>query len=71
MPRKKQKTLEQVTKQEEEMTLEETRTIKCDVPMTAYRALTKLAADQVPFVKVNQYSTNILVEHSAQAKTKK
>ena len=65
------KTLEQVAKQEEELTIEEMKIIKCAVPLTAYRTLTKLAADQTPFVKVSQYSTNVLVEHSSAAKSSK
>jgi hypothetical protein len=58
-------------KEKEGLDIAELRTIRCDVPLDAYRNLTKLAADQEPFVKVNQYATNILIEHATKTKGKK
>lgn len=58
------------TKREEQFIVEETKIIKCDVPLSVYRTLTKLAADSVPFLKVNAYCCNILTDH-AEKKGKK
>lgn len=60
MPRARPKKVEEAIP----IGIEETKYIRCPVPLSSYRSLVKLAADSTPLKRFNDYCADVLIIHA-------